>query len=364
MSHMTWTWPLSLVGVSISISRKSQQWVGPPFSNRHETTTPHAPNQLPNDCLRDLVPFLLQCINKRACWRPVACEPVSRGHPTNVQLGTGWGTSLALGEPWFGETAGDLGQHMHDWLLHCHLEIYIYIYIYIYMLTGIGHNNRLDDIISVLSPVTFPWQTWGFRLPLPVIVIPPQTKTLLSPPLWIYVQPCLETGNYVPSLALNPLPTIMKIKTLWILWADPWPCHDKVEVTWLSEDCLVLISFVVWMSLIYISFIQHMQMLLLCLLESQHPLLFFISMWTTFILCKTMTYSNFYIVQASWLQGWTILYIYIYTCARYELNELFHCWCYAKCRPQWTVWLWVWAMMNKCVTLRAELKPLQYKYSG
>ena len=95
----------------------------------------------------------------------MACEDVSgqvsRGCPINVQLETGLGTSLAMGESRFCKTVCDLGQHVHDGLLHCRLKKNECIP----MPTGVGHNNRFDDVVSVVQPSDISLADAEFRRP-------------------------------------------------------------------------------------------------------------------------------------------------------------------------------------------------------
>ena len=51
-------------------------------------------------------------------WREAVSGHVSRRYPTIVQSDTDLGAALAMGELCFCETAGELGQHVHDGTLH------------------------------------------------------------------------------------------------------------------------------------------------------------------------------------------------------------------------------------------------------
>ena len=141
MNHVIWT--SSLVRVSISISLKSQQRVGPPFIARHARQS--------RLVLLMSRPVVGCGIRRHSSWSTSASSFMScglcghlrthlprmshecstgdrsedfagRGCLTNVQLETGLKISLAEAESWFWKTAGDLGQQEHDGLLHCRLE--------------------------------------------------------------------------------------------------------------------------------------------------------------------------------------------------------------------------------------------------
>ena len=162
-------------------------------------------------------------LHQRARWCPVASEGVS-GH-----VSRGLGTSLAMGESWFCGTEGDLGQHVHDGLLSCCLEGECTP-----MPTGARHNNRLNDIVSVAQDI--PLADVEF---CPPINCDPSPNHDTSTSLMVV---CDHGWRLVtlPSSTTNPLPPIMKMETLWTLWADPWPFPAELDLTQLTELCLVL----------------------------------------------------------------------------------------------------------------------------
>ena len=119
ISHATWTWLGVWKGSVYQFHRRA--------SIRHqarETTTPHAPDKPPSSCLENPAPFFLECICELVdvLWlvRPSPDTFPRMSHKRSI--GDRSGDFVAIGESWFCEIAGDLGQHVHDGLLHCRLE--------------------------------------------------------------------------------------------------------------------------------------------------------------------------------------------------------------------------------------------------
>ena len=87
-------------------------------------------------------------VHQRAWWCAVTCKavsgPVSRGCPTHFQLETGLGTSLTMGESLFSNL-----QVILDNTYSIGSCIVVLKNECIPMPTGVGHNSRLSDVVSV-----------------------------------------------------------------------------------------------------------------------------------------------------------------------------------------------------------------------
>ena len=135
--------------------------------------TPRAPGELPNVCLGEPVPFLLESISKLsdALWR---VRPSLDMSPKNVPLMLNWREVLGLHRPWKRHDSVKLQVILDK---RCTMGSFIASEDEcIPMPMGVGHNNRLNDIVSVVEPSDIPLADVEFVLP--VMVIPPQTMTL------------------------------------------------------------------------------------------------------------------------------------------------------------------------------------------
>ena len=141
-----------------------------------ETTTPHAPVEPPPACLGGPAPFLLEWITELVdvLW---LVRPSPDTFPENVPHMFYWRQVWGLHWLWKSHESAKLQVILYN---TCTMGSCIVVLKdeCIPMPTGVGNNNRLNEIVSVVEPNDIR-RMWSSALP--TIVISPQTTTLPSP---------------------------------------------------------------------------------------------------------------------------------------------------------------------------------------
>ena len=119
-----------------------------------KTTTPHVPDKSPNGCLGDPAPFLFECISELAdvLWLVRTSPDTSLG---DVPQTFNWRQVWGLRWPWESHDSAKLQMILDN---TCTMGSCIVVFRdnCIPLPTGVGHNRRLNDIVSVVEPSDIP----------------------------------------------------------------------------------------------------------------------------------------------------------------------------------------------------------------
>ena len=209
-------------------------------------------------------------------------------------------------EKWFCKIAGDLRQHVHNGLLHCHLKRWMH------SCADLCRAQQQAQWHCLCSKAQ--WHSPG------------RYGVLSSQPQWSL--PKYDTSTAIaavrdhgwrlvmlPSLMPNPLPPIMKIKTVnFVSWPSTISCRRwGYMVDWtlfcLGLFCCLSVSYMISTEIISFLYIR-----VSCLFESQYPPLFLKSLYIPEVSYKL---SPFFFCKGD-SQFWQVtvkLYVWGTTCS-------------------------------------------------